>query len=80
MEGFCCYTFIYNIRNILLLNYHAKVNLMKKPRSIRFLYRIIKVILRPFVIDIITNDIRVFGDRKRLHVSHKARMVNTLFN
>jgi len=37
-------------------------------------------LLKPIVLDIINHEIRVYGDRKKLLISPKANMVNTLFN
>lgn len=53
---------------------------MRNIRIINFLFLSIKAVIRPFVLDIILNDIRVFGDKKRLKLSKKSYMTNTLFN
>jgi acetyltransferase-like isoleucine patch superfamily enzyme len=49
----------------------------------KFKDRIIKIgvsLLRPFVINILFQEIRVWGDKKRLHIAPTASMANTLFN
>jgi acetyltransferase-like isoleucine patch superfamily enzyme len=42
--------------------------------------RALKVLLRPVVLDILNNEIRVWGDPSRVRIARTARMVNTLFN
>ena len=46
----------------------------------RLLRRVLRVALRPVVLDIINNDIRVWGDRSRVRIARSACMVNALFN
>jgi len=45
-----------------------------------FIYRALRRLLRSVTLDIVNNDIRVWGDPARVQVSRSARMVNTLFN
>jgi acetyltransferase-like isoleucine patch superfamily enzyme len=44
------------------------------------LRRALRIALRPVVLDIINNDIRVWGDRSRVRIARSAYMVNALFN
>jgi acetyltransferase-like isoleucine patch superfamily enzyme len=44
------------------------------------LRRALRAALRPIVLDIINNEIRVWGDRSRVHIARSAYMVNALFN
>ena len=53
---------------------------MRKLPVINYLFRLVKYFLRPFVLDIVIRDIRIFGDKNRLRISNKACMTNTLFN
>ena len=50
------------------------------PRPVRWLRRLVSRTLRPFVLDIVSADIRVWGDRSRLNVARSAHMMNALFN
>jgi acetyltransferase-like isoleucine patch superfamily enzyme len=54
---------------IVTLNYLRQV-------GISFLKRILK----PVVLDIITNEIRIWGDSTKLRIAPTAQMVNTMFN
>jgi len=42
--------------------------------------RLLRVLLRQAVLDIINHDVRIWGDGTRLHIAKTARMNNTLFN
>jgi acetyltransferase-like isoleucine patch superfamily enzyme len=44
------------------------------------LYRKLRKLLAPVVVDIIKKEIRVWGDPSRLEIADTAHMVNTLFN
>lgn len=42
--------------------------------------RFIVQILKPFVLKIVNDEVRIWGDRGRLQIAPTAKMVNTLFN
>lgn len=44
------------------------------------LYKMIKRIFKPLILDVINNEIRIWGPTERLRISPKAQMVNALFN
>ena len=46
----------------------------------KFIYRAFYPIIRPLVMQILNEEIRVYGDRKRLRISPKTDMMNTLFS
>ncbi len=54
--------------------------MIKINRLIRFIRRLPIIVLKPVVLAIINKEIRVWGDPKRLKISKKAVMLNTLFN
>jgi acetyltransferase-like isoleucine patch superfamily enzyme len=54
------------------------VNILSKSRALA--KNVIRVLLKPVVLDIIQRDIRIWGDPSRVTISKSARMVNTLFN
>lgn len=45
-----------------------------------FIKRILRIALRPIVLEIIQKDFRIWGDPNRVTIAASARMVNTLFN
>jgi len=49
-------------------------------KLINIIRSIIRAVLRPFVIDIINHDRRIWGSSSRVRISHTAEINNTLLN
>jgi acetyltransferase-like isoleucine patch superfamily enzyme len=42
--------------------------------------RVLRILLRPVVLDILNRDMRIWGDPARVKIAKSAHMMNTLFN
>ena len=58
------------------------VNLIKDlvHKGHSYIVKTIKWFIKPAVLEIITNEVRFYGDPQKIKVSPTAHMVNTLFN